>query len=73
MSFRYIVTMLKTLAEKIRSLDKKGAPVAAKAGFQSSRVRVVAAIVDVVVVTGVKSRSRTRRPADNELRLDSSS
>ena len=60
--------LLKILSEQVRRLDKKRSAVAAETGLVQARKRIKAIVIQIVVVTGVKSRARTRGPAENQLR-----
>jgi hypothetical protein len=52
--------LLETLFEQIRSLDKKAVSVATKAGFEGSRKRIVASVIDGFVISDAKCHSRIR-------------
>ena len=58
---------LKTLAEKIRSPDKKCAAVAFKTLFKLSRDRAETVVVEIVVIADVKCRSGIRIPTEKKL------
>lgn len=58
---------LKTLAKKIRRANEKCAAVAFKTRFVLSGDRAETVVVEVVVVTDVKRRSRIRVPAEQQL------
>ncbi len=67
---RIAATRLKTFAEQIRCLDKERPPVSAEARLANAGIRIVAVVVQIIVIACVKSRSRTRRPPDDELRAN---
>ena len=55
-------------ANQVRHLYEDRSRVAAEAGNDLLRERMAAVVVEIVVVAGVKSRARTRRPAKQRLR-----
>ena len=59
---------LETTPEQVRHLDEERARVPTKAGYELGRERVAAVVVQVIIVAGIESRSRTRRPAKQRLR-----
>ena len=58
----------KTTPDQVGHLDEERPRVAPEAGYDFSRERVPAVVVQVVVVTGIESRARARRPAEKRLR-----
>ena len=59
---------LEPAANEVRHLNEDRARVATEAGNDLAREWMAAVVVQIVVVTRVKSRARTRRPAEQRLR-----
>ena len=58
----------KTTPDQVRHLDEKHTRVAAETGNNLPCKRVPAVVIQIVVITGVKSSSRAGRPAKQRLR-----
>ena len=57
----------KTFPDQIRSFDEECAAIAAKAGLELARERIETIPNQVVVIAGVESGARARRPPKKEL------
>src|SRR2546428_14043860 len=57
----------KTFPDQIRSFDEECAAIAAKAGFELARERIETIPNQIVVIAGVESGARARRPPKKKL------